>query len=194
MEYRLTQEHLLNTLSHWNHFLKRKIHLIACGGTALTLLGVKSSTKDVDFLVPQEKEYFYLIEVLKQLGYEQRTSSGWKRPQELYLFDLFRGSRIHTTELLESPLEKENHRLIKEFQYLYIGTLNLYDLLISKLFRGAAVDFEDCLALVKVKRGEIDLEKLNKRFQETARFDISEERILKNLESFNTILQKEKLT
>ena len=100
MDYRLNKEDLLATLSAWNGFLKKKVHLIACGGTALTLLGVKDSTKDIDFIVPVEAEYDYLIKVLQDLGYQQKTGSGWVRSGEAYIFDLFRGKRIHTTELL----------------------------------------------------------------------------------------------
>ena len=65
MEYRLNKNHLLEILGEWNRFLKRKIHLIACGGTAMTLMGVKSSTKDVDFIAPKVREHDYLT---KQLG------------------------------------------------------------------------------------------------------------------------------
>ncbi len=52
MEYRLGKEQLLNIMVEWNRFLKRKVNLIACGGTAMTLLDVKPSTKDIDFMVP----------------------------------------------------------------------------------------------------------------------------------------------
>jgi len=48
MEYRLDKKILLDELGQWNRFIKRKVHLIACGGTALTLLDIKPSTKDVD--------------------------------------------------------------------------------------------------------------------------------------------------
>jgi hypothetical protein len=48
MEYRIDKESLLNIISAWDSFLKRGVHLIACGGTALTLLGIKASTKDED--------------------------------------------------------------------------------------------------------------------------------------------------
>ena len=82
MEYRLSKKDLMNTLSQWNGFLKKKVHLIACGGTAMTLLGVKDSTKDIDFMVPNESEYRYLISILKQLEYVQTTGSGWKREGE----------------------------------------------------------------------------------------------------------------
>ena len=65
MEYRLNQKDLLDTLGLWNGFLNKKIHLIACGGTALTFLGVKESTKDVDMLVPVDQEHDYLIKTLR---------------------------------------------------------------------------------------------------------------------------------
>ena len=54
MDNRISKQGLLDTLSGWNGFLKKKVHLIACGGTAMTLIGVKASTKDVDFVVPVE--------------------------------------------------------------------------------------------------------------------------------------------
>jgi hypothetical protein len=61
MEYRLNKQTLTNFLEQWNTFLRSKVHLIACGGTALTLMDIKPSTKDVDFIVPIEKEYRHLI-------------------------------------------------------------------------------------------------------------------------------------
>lgn len=193
MEYRLNKTKLLDVLVQWNGFLKRKIHLIACGGTALTLLDIKPSTKDVDLIVPVETEYRYLIRMLKDLGYEQTTGSGWRKKGDIFIFDLFPGKRIHTTELLESPLEDGNHIFLKEFSHLYIGILNEYDLIASKLFRGTDVDFEDCLMLVKARRDKIDIKHLERHVLELAGFDTSEERIAKNLEHFLNLLQKELL-
>jgi hypothetical protein len=91
---------LLEILEQWNRFLRRKVHLIACGGTAMTLMDIKPSTKDVDFIVPNVPEHVYLIRVLKELGYEQVTGCGWQRRGDIFRFDLFPGKRIHTTELL----------------------------------------------------------------------------------------------
>ena len=61
--YRQGKNELLSTLKEWDKLMpsRTKIHLIACGGTALTLLGYKESTKDVDFIVPVEKEYELLV-------------------------------------------------------------------------------------------------------------------------------------
>ncbi len=75
MEYRINKQGLLDKISVWDGFLKRKVHLIACGGTAMTLLGVKASTKDIDLLVPNEEEHSYLVGILQQLGY--KSASGW---------------------------------------------------------------------------------------------------------------------
>ncbi|MHA2220397.1 MAG: hypothetical protein ACXACY_31380 [Candidatus Hodarchaeales archaeon] len=71
---------------------------------------------------------------------------------------------MHTTELLESPLDKNNHTLLKEFSNVYLGVINYYDLIISKLFRATGIDLDDCLSLVKSKRKEIDLKPIKGTF------------------------------
>ena len=184
MEYRLNKETLGESLAQWNKFLKARVRLIACGGTALTLLDIKPSTKDIDFLVPDDAEYRYLIKTLQDLGYHKSGGYGWRREGELYSFDLFPGKRIHTTELIDSPLEEGRHFLFKKFSRLYIGILNYYDLIASKLFRGAGVDFEDCLMLLKARRGEIDPARLIEHFKELASYDVAEDRVLGHLDSF----------
>jgi hypothetical protein len=191
MNDRANKELLLSRLADWDSFLKKRVRLIACGGTALTLLGVKPSTKDIDFIVPDLEEYEYLVRILNQLGYESVTGSGLRRGND-FVFDLFRGPRVHTTDLLESPLEAENNILVKEFSYIYLGVLNFYDLLISKLFRGTSADIEDCLALMKHKENEIDIQIFEKRFRETASYDPSEERIIINLEYFLKLIRERK--
>jgi len=193
MKYRIDKNHLLEILREWNRFLKRKVHLIACGGTAMTLIGVKPSTKDVDFMVPKEREHDYLIKQLKALGYRQTTGSGWKRDGEGFQFDLFRGNYIHTTELLDSPLEKERHSILMEFSHLYIGILNDYDLIISKLMRGTTVDFEDCLSLAEAHREEIDIERLIYHFHEMVSYDVGEDRLRQNIDHYLSLLREKRL-
>ncbi len=190
MKYRIDTQGLLDRLSAWDSFLKKKVHLIACGGTALTLLGIKSSTKDIDLLVPNVEEYEYLINTFTQLGYTSKSGWGWERGDG-FIFDLFRGNSVHTTELLESPLRKGNHIPVKEFDKIYLGVLNYYDLIISKLFRATALDIDDCLILVRSKKKDIDFKRLEKRFKDTASFDVSEDTANKNFEHFLKILKKE---
>ena len=190
MEYNINKQGLLQEISIWGKFLKKKVHLIACGGTALTLLGLKASTKDIDLIVPVLDEYDYLLSVLKELGYKPVSGWGWGRADN-FIFDLFRGKSIHTTELLESPLDEGNNILVKEFNAIYLGVLNYYDILISKLFRATQVDIDDCLRLVKSKRKDIDLKHFERRFRETASYDISEDKVNKNFDYFIKILEKE---
>jgi len=191
MEYRIDKQSMLDVMEQWNNFLKRKIHLIACGGTAMTLLNVKPSTKDIDFMVPKPSEHDYLLKVLKQIGYEQTTQSGWKRQGDSFIFDLFRGNRIHTTELLESPLDEGNHKKLKEYSHLYIGILNEYDLIASKLMRGTGVDFDDCLMLVRSDR-TIDIERLKRHYAELVSYDISQNRVAAHIDRFIELLGEEK--
>ena len=55
--YRIDSAELLDTLDNWESLMNFRVHLIACGGTALTLLNIKSSTKAIDFIVPETNEY-----------------------------------------------------------------------------------------------------------------------------------------
>ena len=155
----------------------------------MTLTGVKFSTKDIDFMVPRISEYKYLIKQLKSIGYEQETGSGWKKSGNVFHFDFFQGNYIHTTELLNSPLNEGNHSLLKEFSYLYIGVLNDYDLICSKLMRGTEVDFEDCLALAEAHRTEIDIKYLIDHFHELISYDVSHDRIKLNIDIFMDMLK-----
>ena len=72
-KYRIRKEQLWSVLEVWDRYLVRKIHLVACGGTALTIQDIKESTKDIDFMVPVLTEYRALILTLRKLGYKQVT-------------------------------------------------------------------------------------------------------------------------
>ena len=190
MQYRIDNDALLNTLSIWNGYLRKKVHLIACGGTAITLMNLKESTRDIDFIIPKEKEYRYLVKVLENLGYKMTTGTGWQKDKG-FIFDLYVGNNIFTTQLIESPLEEGNNVPYKEFSFIYLGILNYYDLIISKLFRCSSVDIDDCLALFREKSREINIEKLKKRFFETSSYDISDEKNKRNFKHFLSLLKEE---
>ena len=181
-EYRIDKNRLWSILEIWNTYLPGRVHLIACGGTALTIQDIKPSTKDVDFLVPVEKEYEVLIHTIRRLGYSQVTGSGWTRGKGDFIFDLFPGNKVYITELLESPLEKGNNIKIRSFKKIYVGALNDHDLIITKMFRGSSVDIEDCLALANLRGKKFNTDKLKKRYEETAQYDVNPERMMQNLD------------
>jgi hypothetical protein len=190
MEYRIDKKELIDQLRTWNQFFKLKVHLIACGGTAMTLLGVKASTKDVDFMVPEIREYKYLTSQLSDMGYKRATGPGWKREGDVFHFDLFQGNRIHTTGLLESPLTEGHNRPMIELSHLYVGILNDYDLISSKLMRGTQVDFNDCVMLAKAHKDELDLEKLIAHYNKMVSYDVAEKRLRPNIDHFLGLLRE----
>ena len=122
MIYRLNKSRLLEILRQWNQFLNRKVHLIACGGTAMTLMGVKPSTK-------------------------------------------------------------------MEFSNLYIGILNHYDLITSKLMRGTRVDYEDCLSLAEAHWEAINIERLIRHFHELVSYDVAQDRLRPNIDTYLALLR-----
>ena len=180
-EKRLTKDDLWNVLEAWDPYMPKKIHLIACGGTAMTLQDLKPSTRDVDFTVPKEDEYEALIRTLEKLGYRRETGTGWTRGDG-YLFDLFKGNNVFTTGLLQSPLETGNNTHVRSFKKIYVGVLNDYDLIATKMFRGSQVDIDDCTDLIKKRGKAFDLERLKAHYKEMASYDVSEQRVMGNLQ------------
>jgi hypothetical protein len=187
--YRIDKQGLFDELSAWSGFLKKPVRLIACGGTAMTLLNIKASTKDIDFIVPETEEYKYLAGKLAALGYNRDTKYGWRKGQG-FVFDLFPGNRVYETSLLDSPLRPGGNIPFKEFDRIYVGILNYYDILITKLFRSSSVDIEDCLGLLRAVGKEVDLKVFEDRFRNTAAYDISEEKVLRYLANFMRVLKK----
>lgn len=176
---RIDKENLYQKLAEWDSILKRKILLVACGGTALTLKGYKASTKDIDFLVPRSDQFEYLNKMLRdKLGYRD-TNAGFRDPSDVFRFDLFRGNWVFFTELLDPVDDPKQHEIVRTTKYLTIAVLNSYDLIISKMFRGDAVDVEDCLVLLKAE--SMDLKRLGQRYKETATFALNEKKCKTNL-------------
>lgn len=176
--YRLTGDKLLQTIDNWDRLLNFRVRLIACGGTALTLLNIKDSTKDIDFVVPVVAEYERLMKFLEAVGYREKAG-GLEHPADpLFLYQFSYGSRVFTTDLLNSPLETGKHILIKELRHIYLGALNLIDLIITKMFRGTGVDVDDCLAVFET--GRVDADELLERYAEASSFDLNPDKMMQN--------------
>jgi hypothetical protein len=169
---------LLDTLENWNSLMNFRVRLIACGGTALTLLNIKESTKDIDLIVPVKNEYDRLIKFLKALNYRYKGNGLAHDDDPNFIYQIWCGNRVFTTDLLESPLKEKNHVLIKKWSHIYLGALNLFDLIITKMFRGTYADREDCIATFAT--GQVDAEKLLERYFEAAQYELNPERAMQN--------------
>lgn len=100
-------------------------------------------------------------------------------------------SFLKRTELLDDPLKKEKHSVVREFSQIYLGVLNDYDLIASKLFRGTTVDFEDSLHLASAHRRTLDRERLKEHFFELLAYhSVGESRVRSNWDSFERRLKE----
>jgi hypothetical protein len=178
IKYRLSANDLLDTLDNWNSLMNFRVSLIACGGTAMTLLKIKDSTKDIDFTVPVEKEYERLMKFLRDLGYEEQGGGLAHDDDPNFIYQFWCGNKVFTTNLLHSPLEPGKHIMVKRWSHIYLGALNLTDLIITKMFRGTPVDRDDCIAAFA--SGRVNAEQLLERYSEAARYDLNPEKVMKN--------------
>jgi hypothetical protein len=189
--YRISGIDLLDTLENWDSLMNFRIRLIACGGTALTLLNIKESTKDIDLIVPVKNEYDKLMKCLKALDYRYKGNGLAHEDDPNFIYQFWCGNRVFTTDLLESPLMENKHILINSWPHIYLGALNLTDLIITKMFRGTPADREDCIAAFAT--GQVKAEKLLERYSEAARYDLNPEKVLQNFGYLAEGLHKEQL-
>jgi len=177
-KYRITGRDLLDTIDNWERLITFKVSLIGCGGTALTLLELKESTKDIDMIVPLQREYARLMRFLRSIGYQEKGNGLLHPDDPNFLYQFWTGNRVFTTELLDSPLEPGKNIPIKKWRHICLGALNLQDLIITKMFRATQVDLDDCVAAFAASK--MDPEALLERYVEAAKYDINPEKMIAN--------------
>jgi len=159
---------LLNYLGEVDKKLKNQITLIAVGGTALVLMNLKESTKDVDFCL-SGKDYN---------EFEQT------KVKTQFKVDLFKNGYIFCQQLPEDYVKfslSSKHK----FKNINLKLLNPHDIIITKLARFNERDIEDILQLLNHKK--IKKEKLRERFEIIKKTYPGNEKILE--ENFNQILK-----
>ncbi len=189
--YRLTSDDLWETLELWDSLMAFRVKLIACGGTAMTLTGLKDSTKDIDFIVPIESQHDRLIKFLREIGYEDGGGGLKHQDDPNFIYQFWRGNCVFTTELLDSVLTEGNHSFINKWSHIYLGAINFLDLITTKMFRGTSVDMEDCISVFNT--GKVDADLLLERFANTALYDLNPHRVMQNFYSFAEKLFEKKL-
>ena len=191
IKYRIAGMELIETIDNWEHLINFKVNLIGCGGTALTLLKIKDSTKDIDMIVPVQKEYERLMTFLQSIGYQEK-GNGLVHPDDPHFqYQFWTGNRVFTTELLDSPLEPDKNILIKKWKHIYLGALNLQDLIITKMFRGTQVDLDDCVAAFAASK--MNPGALLERYAESAKYDLNPEKMMMNFIIFTEALAEKGL-
>ncbi len=139
----IDRNELIKWLRSIDKKLHRKITLIAVGGTAMTLLGLKSSTRDVDFCIKSEEKK----------DFEKALDKKFKT-------DIFTDGYIFSEQLPADYSEKSKE--IVKMKNIALKTLHPIDIIITKAARFNARDEEDIEALSK----HVDKYELIKRFNE----------------------------
>lgn len=134
---------LLDFLGEIDKELKRKIVIVAAGGTAMTLLKTKPSTIDVDFTIPNE--YFDDFQRAKNI-----VQPGFK-------VDLFHDGAVFVNMLPDDYLKRS--KLIKtKLKNIELRALHPVDIIVTKIGRFDGRDEQDieaCIKKFKIKKGQI---------------------------------------
>ena len=140
---------LMEYLNRIDKQLKQKITVVAVGGTAMTLHGLKESTKDVDFCVQTRGDW-------------EAVKSAARRISSTLRLDLFQGGFIYTLQLPDDYAKKAQPIKAK-LRNLEVRLLSPIDIIITKTARLNERDIEDIRALVSKKR--VDKKKLIERYE-----------------------------
>lgn len=68
--------------------------------------------------------------------------------------------------------------MIRKYRRIYLGALNLVDLIITKMFRGTSTDLDDYVAIFST--GRVDEEELLERYSEAALYDINPDKVIQH--------------
>lgn len=161
----INAQELYDFINSIDSYLEKDINFYALGGTALTMLGFKNSTRDID-VNTETDDYNIIIKLFTDLGFTKISSIRWIT-QEGLQFDLFHGNEIMGINLLDDSLSKA--KLIKDFGNIKLYTLSLYDIIITKLARGDSRDFDDIKTIFE--KENIEINELISRYKETMKLE-----------------------
>lgn len=135
-EPRIDVSGLLEFLSVVAEDLTRHVTLVAVGGTAMTLLGLKPSTRDIDFTGPGE-DIATLKTVLKSIPHGQKV-------------DLWPDGKVFSQFLPDDYLEMSIG--IEELRNISLRALHPVDIVVTKIGRLDERDKQDIETCVRARR------------------------------------------
>src|SRR5208283_66598 len=141
---RVAKKELLGFLDSFDAELNRGVLLVAVGGTAMTLLGVKASTKDIDFNIPSEEDYKEFIRVKDKIKPGVQIDC-WS-------------SNMVFTEVLPEDYVKLSSEYKSNFDKISIRVLAPIDIICSKISRFDDADMEDikdCITHYKITKEQL---------------------------------------
>jgi len=135
---------LLGFLEAVDKELKRPVTLVAVGGTAMTLLGLKTSTIDIDFDLPTD-------------DYNEFKKTANSIPHG-YRLDLYHGGMVFTQQLPDDYVEK-SITIKTKLKNIRLRALHPVDIVVTKAGRLSDRDMQDieaCIKKYKLTAGQIE--------------------------------------
>ncbi len=132
---KVSKKELLEFLESFDEQLSKRIMLVAVGGTAMTLLGIKPSTKDIDFNIPSEENYKEFKRLMNKI-----------KPG--VSIDCWPSNMVFSEVLPENYLELAS-KYKSKFNKIDIRILNPIDIACSKISRFGQDDMEDIKDCIK---------------------------------------------
>lgn len=135
--------------------LKKKIKCYVIGGSAMLYYKLKDATKDIDIVLLNENDRQYILKVMKELGYSERSSKMLyvnKKNVPILLqrgedrFDLFNRTIIN---LRFSENMKQRSKLVYEYGNLIANVVSAEDIIILKCATDRAGDRLDAANIIK---------------------------------------------
>lgn len=145
----MDRTNLLSLLERIGNRLEKKITLVAVGGTAMTLLGLKNSTIDIDFTGPVSD-----IEIFKEI--EATIPHGFR-------IDTWTCGDVHISQLPADYLEK-SITITQDIKQILLKSLNPVDIVVSKIGRLEGRDIQDIEICIQIC--EISLDDIRSRAEE----------------------------
>lgn len=153
------RDDLLQLLRAVDGELDARMTLVLVGGTALTFLDLKDSTRDIDLLIPSERDRRRLCRSFSALGFRELSPIRWETDRG-YTIDLFAGNYVFVVGLLDDFLELSPR--VGSFRHIALHALDPYDLVITKLARSDPRDLDDIRTMFE--RCGLDRRRLIERY------------------------------
>ena len=138
--------------------LEEEVEIVAIGGTALSLTGNRSFSKDIDFCYSKCKFPSDFAQTAVDAGKEIGINK-----KDIEMFSGFEMTLLELPEFGERAIPYKGLSL----RHIKLKTMHPFDIILSKIYRGEPKDMQDVENLVN--DGQINLNQLKTRFIEVAK-------------------------
>lgn len=134
-----------------SQFSQLPVRLVAIGGTALVLRGIKTATLNLDFVAENEEDYRKLLDFSVNLGYRVKAyEEGWTRLKGPVVIEVFL-KQVQGVRISERMISRCSKDLLK-FGKFEVLPLHPQDVFILKAVAGREPkDLEDMKTIVEKK-------------------------------------------